>query len=74
MSKQAMPMQKVKSSSISHIGYDESAHTMAVKFASGDTYHYHEVEKSVFDKMLKAESPGKHLQANIVGKYKHKRL
>ncbi|OFZ67393.1 MAG: hypothetical protein A2V79_09280 [Betaproteobacteria bacterium RBG_16_56_24] len=69
-----IPMVGVKSSQIVSVGYNSSTKTLAVKFTSGGTYHYHGVEQGTVDALMKADSFGKHLQANIVGKFKHKRL
>jgi hypothetical protein len=69
-----IPMQPVKSSSISSIGHDSTTNTLAVTFTSGQTYHYSKVPKEVFERMDKAESAGKFLQSHIVGKFAHKRV
>ena len=52
-------MQAVKSSQIEAIGHDDASETLAIQFKGGMTYHYANVEKYVFDAMLKVESKGK---------------
>ena len=63
-----------KSSQVSLAGYDPDTQTLSVKFSSGGTYHYTGVERDTWNKLKEAESFGKFLQANIVGKYPHKKL
>ena len=71
---QIIMMAVKKSSQVTDAGYDAATKTLAVRFSSGGTYHYHDVPKESFDKLMKADSFGKHLQSNIVGKYSHKKL
>ncbi len=67
-------MTAVDSASVAKVGYDEATKTLAVAFHGASIYHYEGVPKDVFDGLMKAKSIGKHLQANVVGKYKHKRI
>lgn len=65
-------MSPVKSSNIESVGYDAPTGDLHVKFKSGgDTYVYHGVPAGVPQSMLKAESIGSFLQANVRGKFKH---
>ena len=68
-------MHPVKASqSASHTGYDAATKTLAVQFkGSGAPYYYKGVESSTDKDLLAAESFGRFLQANIVGKYSHTR-
>lgn len=59
-----------RSSMLKTIAYDDSKKELIVTFASGGTYKYEEVPKSVFNEMINAESEGKYFLANIKGKYK----
>lgn len=54
----AIPMQTVKSSNISAMGYDAATSRMAVQFKSGATYHYHGVDAKTADAVTTAESVG----------------
>jgi hypothetical protein len=67
----AIPMNDIKSSQVEASGYDSLSRTLSVKFRSGATYHYHDVDPLSADKLIKAESFGKHLQTHIVGKHKY---
>lgn len=56
-----IPMSAVKSSQVESIGHHGD--TLAVKFKSGGTYHYHGVTADQFAGLQKAESIGKALGA-----------
>jgi hypothetical protein len=61
-----------KSSNISATGYDPSSQTLAVQFkGGGKTYHYAGVPGDLFTQMGKAESVGKFIVEQVVGKFKH---
>jgi hypothetical protein len=70
----SIPRTSVKSSSISEIGYDEDKKTLVVKFGNGGLYAYKDVPSGVYADLRDAESAGKHLMANIRGKYEHTKL
>lgn len=62
-------MVSVSSSNIAAIGYDVEFARLFVEFTSGGTYRYDGVEWGEYDALLRAESVGKYLHANIKGKY-----
>lgn len=68
-----MQMQKVKSSNILAVGYDDASKKLRVQFNSG-TYEYDGVEKQSFEEMLKAESVGKFFQSNIRSNHEFRKL
>lgn len=70
----AIQMVEVSSSQVVKAGYDPSTKTMAVEFSSGGTYYYTGVAQSTYEDLFAAKSFGKHLQANVVGKYPHKKI
>lgn len=49
-------MSPVKSGQIAELGHEGT--TLAVKFKSGATYHYHNVSADTYGQMLKAASIG----------------
>lgn len=66
-------MAPVKSSNIAATGYDAASKTLAVQFRAGaKTYHYAGVPEAIFTDMGKAESVGKYIGAQVLGKFKHK--
>ena len=66
-----MKMTKVESSTIIAIGYDNKK--LEIQFKNG-TYRYSDVEKEVYDNLLKSESKGKYFYKNIKGKYRFERI
>lgn len=66
-----IPMLGVKSSQVESIGH--LGDTLAVKFKSGGTYHYHGVTAQQFAGLKSAESIGKALGA-IKAKHKFTKL
>lgn len=62
----------VKSSQIESIGHE--GNTLAVKFKSGGTYHYHDVSADQFAAIKKAESIGSFLHKHIKPKHKFTKL
>lgn len=68
----AITLSPVKSSNIAATGYDAATKTLAVQFKGGGrVYHYAGVPESVFGDMGKAESVGKFITGQVVGRYKH---
>lgn len=63
-------MKPVKSSNISHSGYDATSKTLALTFSSGATYHYPDVSPDVFEKMGKAKSVGSFFASDIRTQFK----
>ena len=61
----------VKSSNIKSVGWNPADKTLAVEFADGSIYHYHDVEKDIHEGLVGSKSVGSYLHTNIKGKYKH---
>ena len=61
--------QRITSSDIASIGYDEASETMEIEFHATGVYRYFSVPKSVYDSLLATPSPGKYFLQNIKGKY-----
>lgn len=68
----SIALSSVKSGQIASIGH--SGDTLAVKFKSGGTYHYHGVSPAQFADMQKAESVGGFLSKHIKSKHKFTKL
>lgn len=56
---------EVKSSTISHIGYNDETHEMQITFNHGGTYSYQGISPETHQGLITAESVGKHFHANI---------
>ncbi len=65
-----MDLVEVKSSNITHIGYDESSRLLAVRFASGGLYHYHDVPPEIHRELMESQSKGGYLAAKVKSKFK----
>lgn len=60
-----MDLTPVSSSSIDAIGYDEDKRTLHVRFHSGQTYSYQNVEPEECRALLDAKSIGAHFAKHI---------
>lgn len=56
---------RVRSSSVSAVGYDEKARVLGVRFLNGSEYHYLAVPKALFEGLRAASSVGTYLNAFI---------
>jgi hypothetical protein len=62
----------VISSNIASVGWEND--TLEVTFASGTTYQYVGVPKSIYDGLVSAKSVGKHFNTNIKNVYSFKKV
>ena len=62
------PMREVKSSAISHVGYDPAEQLMAVTFQSGKTYLLPDTSRDEYDALMAAESIGQTYGAMFAGR------
>jgi len=60
----------VKSSAVSHIGYDEATKTMTVRWHHGESASYAGVPDYVHAASMRAKSVGAFVGKYVVGKYK----
>ncbi len=68
-------MRRVTSSSVEEIGYDPTSMVLCVRFLeSRRVYVYYDVDSSVFEDFLQAESKGKYFNSAIKGNYRYDRL
>ena len=72
--KTEIAMKPVKSSNIDSVGFCQDSNTMAVRFKSGGTYHYQDVNEEVYTGMVNAKSVGKHYHNKIRGSYKGEKV
>lgn len=54
---------------ITSIGYNPKKNVLEIEFNSGALWQYSDVEKSIFNKMMKADSPGRFFLDNILDCY-----
>lgn len=67
---------KVQSSTIAEIDREVVNEKLFLKviFTNGREYLYEEVPADVYEKFLVADSKGKYLHENIIGKYNYSRI
>lgn len=58
-----------RSSMLKTVSYDDKENCLSVTFASGGTYKYKDVPKTVFNELISAESEGKYFLANVKNKF-----
>ena len=56
----------VHSSSIVSVGYDEATRSLEVEFVTGGVYRYFDVPDDLYYALMRAESKGAFVNANIV--------
>ncbi|HSF41534.1 MAG TPA: KTSC domain-containing protein [Thermoanaerobaculia bacterium] len=64
-----MRRQRVDSSAISSVGYDERSSTLEVEFRSGAVYDYHGVPPKVWKELLGAPSKGRFVSGSVRDRY-----
>lgn len=66
-------MQKVTSSNVEEVGYDEEKQELLILFKNGSFYAYLGVPESEFQELVNSESVGKYLAAKIKPTYAYER-
>ena len=69
-----MKLIEANSSTIKEFGYDNNLHRLYVNFHNGREYVYADVPVNVYEAMVNADSKGKFLNANIIGRYNYVRI
>ncbi len=64
-----MELKEVESSMIHAVGYDPETRTLKVVFRSGSIYRYSNVPPEVYEGLMKAESKGRYMRANVIDVY-----
>ncbi len=64
-----MERQRVSSSDVAAIGYDEASQTLEIEFHATGAYRYFSVPKSVYEEFVRTPTYGKFFHQNIKGKY-----
>ncbi len=69
-----MKRQKVSSSNLASIGYDEDNQILEIEFNHGGVYQYFDVPEDVYEDLMNADSHGKYFVANIKDDYEYQKL
>lgn len=64
----------VESSSIKSVGYDPDRKELEVDFHGTGRYIYHNVPPQTYERLMAADSIGKHLHKNIKGIHRHSKI
>lgn len=67
-------LKEVKSSNITHVGYDGPEKRLFVRFKSGGLYQYDDFAQHRYDDFMGSDSLGKHFHQNILGKFPHHQI
>ena len=59
----------VESSNLASVGYDEKTKTLEIQFNHGGIYEYYNVDKRVYEELMKADSHGRYFYYNIRDDY-----
>ena len=62
------------SSNLSSVGYDEDNRILEIEFNNGKIYQYSDVDKSVYNELLNAESIGRYFNKAIAKKYYYRKV
>jgi hypothetical protein len=64
-----IPRQRVSSSDIAAIGYDEATQTLEIEFHASGLYRYFSVPRAVYEELLRTPTHGKFFHQQIKGRY-----
>lgn len=65
-----MERQRVSSSNVRSIGYDEASSTLEVEFNGGGVYQYYSVPEGVHASLMRASSKGSYLNDHVKNRYR----
>lgn len=68
------PMEFVSSSNVEQVGYDVGTRELWVRFISGDTYVYSNVDEGTYQSLLTASSVGSYLNRAIKGVFDYRKV
>jgi len=67
-------MPDLRSSNLASAEYDPETREMVIKFRSGASYAYSDIDQSTYDDLLTASSPGSYFARWIKGRHEDRRL
>ena len=68
------PMEYVSSSNVEQVGYDPESRELWVRFLSGDTYVYSNVDEGTHQSLITASSVGSYLNRAIKGAFDYRKV
>lgn len=69
----AIQWEDINSSNIKRAGYNSDLKLLLIEFQNGSEYEYKNVEKSVYQGLIKSESPGTYFVVNIKSSYEFRK-
>lgn len=69
-----MERQKVQSSNLASIGYDEENQLLEIEFNHGGVYEYFDVPNDVYEELMNASSHGKYFISEIKDSYDYNKI
>lgn len=69
-----MERMPVQSSNIAEVGYEPATMTLEVAFHNGTIYQYFDVPEALYQELIRAESVGTFLNAQIKNNYRYVKL
>jgi len=67
------PMEYVPSSNVEAVGYDVGGRELWVRFLSGDTYVYSNVDEGTYQSLISAASVGSYLNRAVKGAFDYRK-
>jgi KTSC domain-containing protein len=64
-----MDLHTVDSEMVHAAGYDDAEGELEVVFTNGRTYRYKQVPRRIYQELMKADSKGQYMRANVMGTY-----
>ena len=64
----------VQSTNVAEVGYDPETMTLEVAFHNGTLYQYFDVPEVMFQELLRSDSVGRFLNAQIKNSYRYAKL
>lgn len=66
-----MEWQRVSSSNLARVRYDEDTNTLEIEFHGGNQYQYFDVPKRIYEELISAASKGGYFHKQIKGHYRY---
>jgi hypothetical protein len=64
----------VSSSNVSEVDYDSATMTLEIAFRNGTVYQYFDVPEAVYQELMRSESIGKFINAQIKNSYRYTKI
>jgi hypothetical protein len=67
-----MKMERVDSSAVRRVGYEEPDHVLRLEYANGGVYDYLEVPEEEAERLMASDSIGGYVNRRIKPRYRHR--